>query len=206
MRVYRGKFGYILAIISESSVGKRIRRFLIILLFDFWNFWRRKKFDSISLHIIRYNFTEWSERKFVPSLRLLFDFWNFWTRKKFDSISLHTIRYNFTQITDSLRARKTSILSDFLLFFFWKRSTIPLQKKEKKEGRGSLIVFIFTWREIVHQRWHRYQHTSRVFPLGLNERRQRNVLVLIEIEASHLLTRNGTCFFDNGQFRFRNDR
>ena len=45
-------------------------------------------------------------------------FLKFLKKKNFDSISLHTIRYNFTQITDSLRARKTSILSDFLLFFF----------------------------------------------------------------------------------------
>lgn len=109
----------------------------------------------------------------------------------FEIVERKEIRFNFSNNSlqfpryDSLcyETEKTSVLRIF--FFFFKKTkkkrkvnvlTISLQKRKKKkkgkkEGRGSLIVFISTWREIVHQRWYRYQHTSRVFHLGLNEQR-----------------------------------
>lgn len=143
IRVYRGKFGYVLDIISEQSVNSF--PFLALRSFSirFLKFLNRKKFDFLTIQFVT-----------ISQITILF------------------ARFYRTQKTSVLR------ISFFSLSLFFRKKTKgqhfndSVAKKEEKEGRGGpLIVFIFTWREIVHQRWHRYQHTSRVFPLGLNERR-----------------------------------
>lgn len=142
IRVYRGKFGYVLAIISEQSVNSF--PFLAFIVLDPISEIFEQKEIRFPYNTIRYNFADYD--------------------------SLCTI----------LPYAKNECFTNFLLLslsFFSKKTrgqhfNDSVAKKEEKEERGGpLIVFIFTWREIVHQRWHRYQHTSRVFPLGLNERR-----------------------------------
>lgn len=143
IRVYRGKFGYVLAIISWIKAWIRFLSLRLSFSIRFLKFLNRKKFDFLTIQFVT-----------ISQITILF------------------ARFYRTQKTSVLR------ISFFSLSLFFRKKTRgqhfndSVAKKEEKEGRGGpLIVFIFTWREIVHQRWHRYQHTSRVFPLGLNERR-----------------------------------
>lgn len=114
IRVYRGKFGYVLAIISEQSVNSfpflALRSFLI----RFLKFLNRKKFDFLT---IRYNFADYDSLCTILPYAKNECFTNFLLL----SLSFFSKKTRGQHFNDSVA-----------------------KKEEKEGRGGPLIVFIFT--------------------------------------------------------------
>ena len=147
IRVYRGKFGYILAIISESSVSlqkKNLSLSCVYYSIPISEIFEEEKNSIRFLCIQSVTISQSGRKENSPLLCVCYSISEIFEQEK---NSIRFLCIQFVTISHRLQilfVREKQVFYLISFFFFEKGQRFRRRKRKKKEGRGSLIVFIFT--------------------------------------------------------------